>query len=232
MIRTKNNYQTFLGKKQLVFSSVGFEITKKEINPQLYLFQQDVVLWALQKGRACLFEDCGLGKTVQQLEWAHQVTQKEKAPVLIVAPLAVAEQTKSEGDWFGVDVNICTEQKDVREGVNITNYEKLHKFVGSEFVGIVLDESSILKSFSGVIRNQIIDMFKTTPYRLACTATPAPNDYMELGNHSEFLGVMTRTEMPSMFFINDTSNTGHWRLKGHVKDNVFWEWLSTWAVMI
>jgi len=230
--RIAKRYSHFLKKKGLNFLSSGFKIEEKHINSKLYLFQRDIVKWALQKGRACLFEDCGLGKTVQQLEWAHQISKKEDAPVLIVAPLAVAEQTKLEGDWFGTPVHICTKQKDVQKGINITNYEKLHKFIGSEFIGVVLDESSILKSFSGVIRNQIIDMFKTIPYRLACTATPAPNDYMELGNHAEFLGVMTRVEMLSMFFINDTANTGHWRLKGHVKNNIFWKWLSSWSVMI
>jgi hypothetical protein len=228
----EKNYQKFLDKKELLFKPVGFEPTMK-ISSILYPFQRDITIWALRKGRACLFEDCGLGKTPQQLEWGKHISNKEKAPVLIVAPLAVAEQTKQLGDTlFNVPVTICESQKDVKKGVNITNYEKLHKFNGSSFCGIVLDESSILKNMSGKIRNQIIDMFSTTPYRLACSATPSPNDYMELGNHSEFLGIMTYSEMLSMFFINDSGDTGQWRLKKHAEERKFWEWVCSWAVML
>lgn len=150
-----------------------------------------------------MFSDCGTGKSIVQLEWAHQVSKRTGGKVLVVAPLAVTEQTKREGDKFGIPVKVCASQKDVEDGISITNYEKLERFVANEFVGVVLDESSILKSFTGKIRNQIISCFAKTPYKLACTATPAPNDYMELGNHSEFLGVMTRPEMLAMFFVHD-----------------------------
>lgn len=224
-------YNYFLTQKQLVNPMTGFEPTGK-INAKLYPFQKDIVKWAIRKGRACLFEDCGLGKTPQQLEWAKHVSDYTNKPILIVAPLAVGKQTKCEGDKFGISVNICNGQEDVIQGINITNYEKLHKFVGSKFGGVVLDESSILKSFSGKIRNQIISMFCTVPYRLACTATPSPNDYMELGNHAEFLGVMSYSEMLSMFFVNDSGDTGQWRLKKHAHEHSFWEWLCSWAIMI
>ena len=154
-----------------------------------------------------------------------------KKPVLILAPLAVSKQTEKEGIKFGIKVNICESKDDVINGINITNYEKLHKFDSSVFSGIVLDESSILKSYTGATRNNIIDSFKRTPYKLACTATPAPNDFVELGNHSEFLNILSRSEMLSLFFINDTSNIGTWRLKKYGQ-NKFWQWLCSWAVML
>lgn len=222
-------YQDFLDSKRLVAKSVGFKPTT--INPMLFPFQRDIVSWALQKGRAALFEDCGLGKTPQQLEWAHQVHLHTEKPVLILAPLAVSEQTVEEGVKFGYKVNLCKDQSDVTNGINITNYEKLDKFDASVFSGVVLDESSILKNFTGATRNAIIESFARTPYRLACTATPAPNDYMELGNHAEFLGVMTRVEMLSMFFVHDGGTTSEWRLKGHAQKD-FWAWVCSWAVSI
>lgn len=151
--------------------------------------------------------------------------------VLILAPLAVSSQTVAEGIKFGITVHLCETISDLKPGINITNYEKLGKFEGAEFTGIVLDESSILKSFTGKVRNQIIDFFCKTPFRLACTATPAPNDYMELGNHAEFLGIMSYTEMLAMFFVHDGGHTSKWRLKGHAED-VFWEWMGSWAVVM
>lgn len=228
----KESYSDFLKQKELVDSPSGFCVDVDDLNPMLFDWQKVIVRWALRRGRAALFEDCGLGKTPQQLEWARIVSEREDAPVLIFAPLAVAEQTRQEGEKFGIPVRMCEDKSDIRNGVNITNYEKFHKFDASVFCGVVIDESSILKSFTGVFRNEVIGAFRSTKYKLACTATPAPNDYMELGNHSEFLGVMTRSEMLSTFFINDTGDTGKWRLKGHVKDNMFWEWLSSWAVML
>lgn len=200
-------YLNFINNKSFVLESNGFTVDTSILNPQLYDFQKDMTRWALAKGRAAIFADCGLGKTLMQLDWAHQIHQRTGGNILILAPLAVAAQTVQEGIKFGVDVNICESQNDVQPGINITNYEKLNKFVAKEFIGVVLDESSILKSFTGKIRNQIIDTFIKTPYKLACTATPAPNDYMELGNHAEFLGVMSRTEMLSMFFVHDSGET-------------------------
>ena len=224
-------YTEFLDKKELLFQSSGFKPVEK-LNKYLFSFEKSIVEWALMRGRSCLFEDCGLGKTIQQLEWARQVNLKTNKPVLITAPLAVSDQTKQEGKKFEISVNVCSSQKDVINGINITNYEKLHKFVGKEFAGVVLDESSILKSFTGKIRNQIIEMFHYTPYRLACTATPSPNDYMELGNHAEFLGVMTYSQMLSMFFVNDAGDVGQWRLKKHANEQKFWKWLCSWAIML
>lgn len=224
-------YEEFIQSKITTFQNCGFDIDTENLNPMLFDFQKDIVRWALKKGRAAIFADCGLGKTPMQLEWANQICKHEGGKILILAPLAVAVQTQREGEKFHIPVTICKSQNDVKDGINITNYEKLDKFVASEFTGIVLDESSILKSFTGKVRNQIIDSFRQTPYRLACTATPAPNDYMELGNHSEFLGVMTREEMLSMYFVHDGGQTSKWRLKGHAESK-YWEWLASWSVFI
>ena len=227
-----NDYMNFLKKKQIKFEPSGLTVKKESLNSMLFPFQADLVDWSLKKGKSCIFADCGLGKTPMQLEWAEQICRKHNSSkILILAPLAVSRQTKREGDKFGIKVNICNHQEDVKPGVNITNYEKMHHFNSSEFRGLVLDESSILKSFTGKIRSQIIELYADVPYKLACTATPSPNDYMELGNHSEFLGVMTRTEMLAMFFVHDGSDVSKWRLKGHAQDK-YWEWLSSWAVVL
>ena len=171
-------YQEFLSQKRLDVVPVGFDVESDNLNPLLFQWQRDVVKWALKRGRAALFEDCGLGKTAQQLEWAVQVHRHTGGDVLILAPLAVAQQTQREGGKFGVPVNVCRSQSDVVPGVNIANYEMLHHFTPSFFSGVVLDESSILKSHSGATRNTIIESFSRTPYKLACTATPSPNDHM------------------------------------------------------
>lgn len=225
------DYQKFLNNKKFILESSGFDIDKSILNPMLYDFQKDIVRWALAKGRAAIFADCGLGKTPMQLEWAQKVHDRTGGKILILAPLAVATQTVREGKKFGIKVQICESQDDCIDGINITNYEKLDRFVANEFEGIVLDESSILKSFTGKVRTSIIENFSSVPFKLACTATPAPNDYMELGNHSEFLGVMTRSEMLAMFFVHDGGETSKWRLKGHA-ENIFWQWMASWCVFI
>lgn len=225
------DYSDFLKGKEKGFLSVGLDVDPSELNSMLFDFQRDIVRWALFKGRAAIFTGCGSGKTPMQLEWSRVVHERTRGNVLILAPLAVSRQTVREGRKFGIPVHSCRSQEDVKDGINITNYEMLSHFDPSSFVGIVLDESSILKSYTGSFRNMIIDSFHNTRYRLACTATPAPNDYMELGNHSEFLGVMSRTEMLSMYFVHDGGETSKWRLKGHAR-NVFWEWVCQWAVMI
>ena len=225
------DYKSFLEKKTIVSKDTGFTVNRKNLNNNLFEYQKDIVIWALKKGKSAIFADCGLGKSLMQLEWAEKVHEETNGSILILAPLAVTEQTYREGIKFGINSKVVECQEDVINGINITNYEKLDKFDTSVFNGIVLDESSILKSFTGKVRNQIIDNFKNTPYKLACTATPAPNDYMELGNHSEFLGVMTRSEMLAMYFVHDGGNTSKWRLKGHATD-VFWQWMSSWAVVI
>jgi hypothetical protein len=207
----------------------GFEPT--EMNDNLFEFQRDITRWACRRGRAALFEGCGLGKSIQFLEWAKQVNNHTGGDVLILAPLAVSRQTVKEGAKFGFDVNIVAGMDDIKTGLNVTNYEKLHHFDPSFFAGVVADESGIIKSFSGKIKKQMCEMWASTPYRLSCTATPAPNDFEELGNQAEFLGVCTRSEMLAMFFINDTANTGTWRLKKHAEKE-FWRWVCSWAVMI
>lgn len=224
-------YLDFLRSKQRKVEASGFEKPRDTMNPLAFGWQKDIVFWALKKGRAALFEDCGLGKTLQQLEWAQSVCDHTGQPVLIVAPLAVAEQTKREGEKFGYDVCVCRTQDDVRNGINITNYEMLSHFDSAAFGGVVLDESSILKNFTSKLRTQIIETFRETPYKLSCTATPSPNDYMELGNQAEFLGVMSRTEMLATYFIHDGANTSKWRLKGHAESR-FWEWVAEWAVVL
>lgn len=224
-------YVDFLKNKRFVLESSGFDIDRNDLNPMLYDFQRDIVRWALKKGKACIFADCGLGKTPMQLSWAYQVHKHVGEPVLILAPLAVAEQTRREAEKFGYYAKVVADQSECINGINITNYEKLDHFVANEFCGIVLDESSILKSYSGKVRTDIINNFHAIPYKLACTATPAPNDYMEIGNHAEFCGVMTRSEMLSMFFVHDGGETSKWRLKGHAVD-VFWQWLATFSVFV
>jgi len=223
-------YNKFIESKQTFDTSTGIK-NPESINPMLFDFQSDITKWALRRGRAAIFADCGLGKTPMQLEWADHVCKHTKSNVLIVAPLAVSSQTVKEGVKFGVDVNQCNDASDVESGISITNYEKLHKFNPDQFSGIVLDESSILKSYAGKYRTDLIEQWGSVQFRLACTATPAPNDFMELGNHSEFLGAMTRTEMLSMFFVHDGGETQKWRLKGHAESE-YWKWLCSFAVMI
>jgi len=222
-----NEYEKFLLNKKVEDVPTG--ITGDiDINDMLFDFQRDIVKWALRRGRACIFSDCGTGKTPMQLEWAKHITEHTGGDVLIVAPLAVSAQTIREGDKFGIKVNKADQKKD---GISITNYEQLHKFSRSDFAGIVIDESSILKSFTGKFRNHLINEWGQLEYKLACTATPAPNDYMELGSHSEFTGIMRSSEMLASFFINDPANVGKYRVKGHA-NSPFWKWMSSWAVMI
>lgn len=226
------DYSHFLKSKAKTFQSSGFSVPDSGVNQKLSAWQRETTRWGLRKGRAAFFEGCGLGKTVQQLEWAHQVHRFTNRPLLLLAPLAVAEQTHhEESPKFGIHTTICRTQSDVRAGINITNYEMMEHFDPSEFCGVVLDESSILKSMDGSTKTALIESFRDTPYKLCCTATPAPNDYMELGNHAEFLGVMTRVEMLSMFFVHDGGDTGQWRLKGHAETG-FWKWVCSWAVVI
>lgn len=169
--------------------------------------------------------------TFMQLEWAKHVFIEKQRSILILAPLAVVHQTKREGIKFNIDVNVCESEKDMVQGINITNYEKIHKFNLRNIAGIVLDESSILKSYTGKFRNELLENTKNIKYKLACTATPAPNDFMELGNHSEFLQVLSRKEMLSVFFVHDGSDTSKWRLKKHGIDR-FWRWMSNWSIML
>jgi len=223
------NYSAFLASKSTACPPVGFD--PSDFTAPLFPFQRDIVTMACRVGRFCIWADCGMGKTAMQLEWASQVHQHTGGNVLILAPLAVSHQTVREGQKFGIACNFASTQADVQPGITVTNYEKLAHFDATAFSGVVLDESSILKAYTGKIRNQIIESFAQTPFRLACSATPAPNDHMELGNHAEFIGVMTRTEMLAMFFVHDGGDTSKWRLKGHAVSK-FWEWVCSWAVTI
>ncbi|TLN00437.1 helicase [bacterium] len=226
-----SDYNQFIQNKRLEIGFTGISVDRQTINPGLFEFQKDIVRWALMRGRAAVFAGTGLGKSRMQVEWAKKVSEHTGGDVLLLAPLAVAAQTVREGAALGYEVTLCRGQDDVRPGLNITNYEMLHHFEPLLFSGVVLDESSILKSFTGKMRTDLIEAFAFTPYRLACTATPAPNDYMEIGNHSEFLGVMSRTEMLSMFFVHDGGDTSKWRLKGHAEAD-FWAWVASWGVVL
>lgn len=218
------SYSEFLSQKSIVDNPTGKPCRDTEVNELLFDFQRLIVAWAVKRGRAAIFADCGLGKTLMQLEWARLVG----GDVLILTPLAVAQQTIREATKVGLVVRYAHNGDEVQPGITVTNYERLEKFDCTRFNAVVLDESSILKSFDGKTRTRLIDVFAKTPYRLCCTATPAPNDHAELANHAEFLGVMTRTEMLATFFVHDEQD---WRLKGHAED-AFWKWLVSWAVCI
>lgn len=223
-------YEEFLCSKRITAPPSGIDVHNTDISPLLFPFQRDIVEWALRRGRSAIFADCGLGKTPMQLQWAEHVASIGK-PVLILAPLAVTRQTQREGEKFGVPVTVCRSQSDVTEGVNITNYEMLSHFEASAFGGLVLDESSILKSYDGPTRREITDFGRAIPYRLACTATPAPNDIAEIINHAEFLSIMGGKEIMALFFTQDGNTTHRWRLKGHAKED-FWRWMASWSVAL
>ena len=225
------SYKEFLKKKEVKAINAGITIEREFLNKHLFDFQRDIVWWALKKGRCAIFADTGLGKTLMQLSWAEEIAKYTQGKILILAPLAVADQTIQQGQLFGITVNACRSQEDVKQGLNITNYEMLEHFEAGEFSGIVLDESSIIKSFTGKTTQLMIERFRYTPFKLCCTATPAPNDYIELGNHAEFLGIMPRQEMLATFFVHDSGDTAKWRLKGHAEKK-FWEWLASWAMVI
>lgn len=220
------DYQDFIGTKRVAVSKSGFE--PRNISSDLFDYQRHCVEFALRSGRSAMFLDTGLGKTFCQLEFAREVVEHTNKPVLVLTPLAVAAQTAREAEKFGIDAAVVREDSDIRTAINITNYDRLDHFDVSQFSGVILDESSILKNFSGRTRNALVNAFRNTPYRLACTATPSPNDHTELGNHSEFLGVLNHADMLPRWFINDTMNTGDWRLKGHAV-KPFWDWVAAWS---
>lgn len=215
-------YKTFLDTKKKTFLESGFEVNESDLNSNLFDFQKFTVKTALSKGRFAIFADCGLGKTLMQLAWAEAVYNHTTKKVLILAPLAVVEQTKLESEKFGINPNCF----------DITNYDQLKNIETiNEYAGVVLDESSILKGRDGKLSSLIIQLFKQTPYKLACTATPSPNDHMELGQHSEFLGAMSYLEMLAMFFVHDGGETSKWRLRKHAKDP-FWKYVCSWSIAI
>ena len=221
VVCSTGNYLEFLQTKQKTHILSGFDVNEKKLNANMFDFQKFIVKRALKAGKYAIFADCGLGKTLMQLEWANQVCKETKSKVLILAPLAVVGQTIQEGLKFGIDMT----------NIDVQNYEQLDNIDCSIYSGIVLDESSILKNFEGATKKQIIDNFISTPYKLACTATPSPNDPMELGNHSEFLDVMSRNEMLAMYFVHDGGETAKWRLKGHAV-KMFYQFVGSWAIML
>lgn len=214
------DYSEFLKSKIPSSFEIGFEPIGK-LNQNLFDFQKVIIKTAIKKGRYAIFADCGLGKTLMQIEIARQCAEKTQKPSLILCPLAVVGQTKQEAEKFNVDIS----------KIEITNYEQLKNLNTTKYGAVCLDESSILKSFQGKIKKQLIECFQNTPYRFCFTATPSPNDVMELGNHSEFLGQMKFKNMLSMYFINDMDTVQKWRLKGHA-ESLFWKWVSEWAICV
>lgn len=218
------NYQDFLNSKRRVWGGAGRNAAAS-LPSRLFDWQDAITRWALRKGRAAIFADCGLGKTLMQLAWAHALD----VPTLILAPLCVAEQTVAEGARLGVGVRYAVDETEAtRDGITITNYERLEKFDTGRYQAVVLDESSILKSFDGKTRTKLIETFRETPYRLCCTATPSPNDISELANHAEFLGLMTRPEFLATWFVHDDQG---WRMKRHAV-TAFYRWMASWAIAL
>lgn len=225
-----NDYSNFISSK--LRSHYGVGIASDRVNSDhLFPHQIAVTQWAARKGRSAIFADTGMGKTRMQLRWAEAIHAATGSDVLILAPLAVAQQTAAEGATLGISVTIARESDQVARGLNITNYDRLHKFDPSRFGAVVLDESSIIKHHDAKTLAVLLDAFRETPYKLCATATPAPNDWTELGTHAEFLGVCTRQEMLAEFFVHDGGETQTWRLKGHARSE-FWRWVASWGVML
>jgi len=222
------NYSDFITRKFADVQPCGFDV---ECMPDsLFPHQKDLVRWAVKRGRAAIFADTGLGKSRMQLVWADAVAKHTAGNILILAPLAVAQQTVEEGAEIGIQVTHCREAGDVRPGINIANYERIHKF-DQPFAGVVLDESSIIKHHDAKTFRILTERFARTNYKLCATATPAPNDWTELGTHAEFLGICSRAEMLAEFFTHDGGETSIWRLKGHARE-IFWQWVVSWGALI
>lgn len=222
-------YTDLLSQKLRPASPTGFRVDQADLHEKLFPFQRAVVAWGCRQGSSAFLEDCGLGKSLQQLEWARQVIKHAGGRVLIYAPLTVAKQTMAEAAKIDLAVTLARDAADMIEpGIYVTNYDRFHRFANVELTGIVLDESSILKSLDGKTRTALIANYQSVPYRLCCTATPAPNDIAEIANHAEFLGIKTRTEMLATFFVHDQDG---WRLKKHATHD-FYRWLASWAVYL
>lgn len=221
-----SDYAAFLASKEHRVAPIGRDVSPDDIHPILKPFQRAQVAWAIKRGRAALFNGTGLGKTIMQVEFARLAT---RGKALILAPIAVGAQTIREArKMLGVEIHDLRTDWTPREGLNVANYHALHKIDPAQFDTVVLDESSILKNFIGAVRAALIEAFAATPYRLCCTATPAPNDTSEIGNHAEFLGIMRQIEMCATWFVHDEQS---WRLKGHAAES-FYRWVSTWAMFV
>lgn len=233
MFEKQMKYREFLKTKQILNVPTGINIDRLKINDVLFDHQKDAVVWSLKNGTALNAFDVGLGKTNIQLEYSRILNEHFNKPALILTPLGVSFQTKKEAnELLGIDAKVVKTQNDVINGINITNYEKLHHFDPNEFCCLALDESSIIKNYAGKFKKQLLDFSKNIRYKISLSATPSPNDFTEIGNQSEFLDVLSYTEMLSAFFINDTSDTtASWRLRGHAKKD-FYTWLTSWALMV
>lgn len=221
------DYAAFLARKAPKPQAVGIE--PGPMPAHLFDYQAECVAFGLRQGRAAMFLDTGLGKTAVALEWCRQASEETGKPALILTPLAVARQIEAEARRFGYTARVIREAADVGAGINICNYDRLDKIDPDAFGAVALDESSILKDLTGATTRALIAAFEGHRFKLCCTATPAPNDHMELGTHAEFLGVMKSAEMLSRWFINDTATASQqWRLKGHAQD-AFWDWVASWA---
>lgn len=226
------NYAELINRKMASVPPTGISHAGAiRLHHGLFPHQSALVSWALRRGRAAIFADTGLGKSRMQLAWADAVHRETGHDVLILAPLAVARQTVAEGYEIDVNVNQCRDGAEVQPGITITNYDRLHRFDPSRFGGVVLDESSCIKHHDAKTLRTLLDAFAHSPFKLCATATPAPNDWTELGTHAEFLGICTRTEMLAEFFVHDGGDTQTWRLKGHARD-VFWRWVASWAALL
>ena len=223
-------YQEFLETKKIKTISAGFEIDRDSISPMAFDFQKDIIQWAIRKGKAAILTGCGTGKSLMSLEWSKAIVNHTNGKVLILAPLCVVDQTIREAKKFNIGkVTKCRKQEDVQDGINITNYEMMEHFDMSAFVGVVLDESSIIKSFTSRTTQYLTDVCRNIPYKLMCTATISPNSYVEIGTSCEFLGIMSRSEMLATYFIHDSGKTSDWRLKKSGTKK-FWEFFATWAI--
>lgn len=223
-------YKEFIDRKLRYNTEAGFDIAEEHLNPLLFDFQKYIVRKALRAGRFAILADCGLGKTPMQLEWASQVCRNTTLPVVILCPLAVSGQTIEEGKKFGYEV-VRFGAGESKSGIYILNYEQIENHSFADVGGVVLDESSILKNFNGATKKRLIDTFTLTPFKLCCTATPSPNDDMEITNHAEFLNHGKSGEILAMYFTHDGGDTGQWRLKGHARKR-FWDWVKTWAIFV
>ena len=222
-------YSDFVAKKLTATPPVGLNADIKDYG--LFPHQRDLVRFSLRRGRSAIFADTGLGKTRMQIAWADTVNRETGGNVLILAPLAVAQQTVEEALSVGVSIKHVHDDSEIADGLNITNYDRLHRFDCERFGAVVLDESSCIKHHTSKTLQHLLDSFARTPYRLCATATPAPNDWTELGTHAEFLGIRSRTEMLAEFFVHDGGDTQTWRLKGHAR-HIFWQWVASWGVML